>query len=173
MADRTHDLDQIDTDTAEIEVTENELHAAGSPAKGFGLQLSAMTGLRVEMYAGVALNTSGVPTKITSGLGHDCTDDATSYCSLEPGTPPTITYVTVSPSGWPGPLASGGVALYEFVAADGALTDWTDWRPAPVAGTSINTVLAALGIDSWVITGSGPYAITITKGAYSAQIDLT
>ena len=30
-----------------------------------------------------------------------------------------------------------------------------------------------LGIDSWTISGSGPYSITITKGAYSTQLDLT
>lgn len=168
MADSTHDLDQIDVDTEEIETTVNELMAAGSPAKGFGLQLSAMTGLRVELYAGYALNTSSTPTKITSGLGHDCTDNATNYLSLEPGSPPTLTWVTAAPSGWPGPLTSGGTALYSFVAASGVLTTWTDYRLAPVGGVTKAAILAALDIDSWSWSGD-----SLTIGRDGKQIILT
>lgn len=170
MADSSgHGIPQLDVDTAELEALANENFQAGSPAMGFGLILGEMTGLQVEMLPGVALDTAGTPTKITLGLSHSCTDDATNYCSLEPGSPPTITYVTAAPSGWPGPLASGGVALYSFVAADGALT-WTDYRLAPAAsGGGLSTLPGV----TFSITGSGPYTITFTKGAFSGAIDLT
>lgn len=168
MADRTHDIPSIDTDTAEIETTVNEINQAQSPALGFGLNQAEMSGLGVSMFAGYAPNSSGAPTKITAGLTHTLTDNATSYCSLEPGSPPTITYVTASPSGWPGPLASGGVALYSFIAASGAITDWADYRLAPL-GVSKAAILAALGIDSWVTTSTD---ITITVGSKAITLSL-
>jgi hypothetical protein len=110
-----------------------------------------MTGLHVELYSAYALDTDGTPTKIESGLSHDLADDATSYVSLEVGTPPTIAVVTSAPSGWPGPLASGGAALYEFVAADGAITDWLDYRLTHGAVTGLP---GADGVVQSIVAGT-------------------
>lgn len=166
MADSSHDIPQIDVDTAEIEVTVNEINAAQSPALGFGIK--SMTALNVVLFQGYALNTSGTPVKITSGLDLDLTDDATNYVSLEPGSPPTIALVSAAPSGWPGPLASGGVALQSFVAADGAITSHLDYRLAPVSSVSKAAILALLDIDSWEWSGD---SLTISRD--SKQIILT
>lgn len=167
MADSTHDIPQIDTDTAEIEVTVNEINLAQSPALAFGIK--SIAALHVELYEGYALDSSGTPVKITSGLGHDLTNAATNYLSLEPGAPPIITRVTSAPSGWPGPLASGGTALLSFVCAGGAITGHQDYRMGSTGGVTRASVLAALDIDSWTWVGD---ELTIVRNGKQYVIEM-
>ena len=168
MSDSTTGIEQIDVDTAEIEVKVNENFGAGSPGLAFGL-IRDPVALHVDIYEGVAPNASGVPTKV-GNQGFDLTNTATNY--LRRNADLTFTVTTSAPSGWPGPLASGAVALYSFVCAGGAVTSWLDYRLA--AGTSNSVVkaaiLAALEIDSWTWVGDD---LTITKGGKSVVLTVT
>jgi hypothetical protein len=145
----------------------DENFIASRPSGDFGVK--SLIALSLALYDGL-WPVAGEPTHVAA-FSVSLTDAATNYVQMSDAG--IISVTTSPPSGWPARLGIF-TALYDFTFAAGVLTGWNDWRVgASVAAISLGQVLSALGIDNWVVTGSGPYSITITKGAYSAQIDLT
>lgn len=130
MANSTTNLDTILTSQAQKEVTANALYDATSPATGFGRHASACSGLTWGYYGGV-LQVSGTPTQIANGT-IALTNNATNYITYNASG--TVATTTSIPSGWPGPLAGGLVAMYDVTTSGGFVTSWNDWRTAQGAG---------------------------------------
>jgi hypothetical protein len=130
MADLPTNLDLILSSQAQKEVTANGLFDAFSPASGFGRQASQCSGLTWGYYGGTVI-ISGTPTQIANGT-LTLTDATTNYIYLDSSGGVHVT--TSIPSGWPGPLASSSVALYDVTTSGGFATAWNDWRTAQGAG---------------------------------------
>jgi hypothetical protein len=124
MADSTTNLDLISASQAQKEVTANALFDAGSPGSAFGRRASTCSGLTWGYYGGV-MGVSGTPTVIANGT-KTLTASTTNYLYLTSAGVVTVT--TSTPSGWPGPLSAGAIALYEIVCGANSATSWTDYR---------------------------------------------
>lgn len=164
-------IDQIEESDSSKEVLVNEQFVAALPALGFGKRYSTSVGLTLEIYGGVIL-IAGTPTVIGN---YTATLTATSFNYVVMHDDGTFDVYTSAPSGWPGPLAGGDTAILDCETDTGGIIDGSlnDWRISPGGGVTLSSVLSVLGIDSWTITGTGPYVLTITKGAYSTVLDLT
>lgn len=165
MADSTHDYPTIEQGQGGKENTANAADLSASPGRAFGLDIEASTGLHVELLEGYAPNATGVPTKVPRAT-FDLTDNATNY--IRRNADLTYTASTSPPTGWPGPLASGAVAVFAFVATSGAVT-WTDYRCAPGTGVTLAAIAAALGLTSITHVGDD---LIFTDGAKSGVLTL-
>lgn len=124
MASSTTNLDTISASQAQKEVTANGLFDAASPATGFGRRASTTVGLTWGYYGGTCI-VSGTPTVVANGT-KTLTASTTNYIYLNSSG--VVTLTTSAPSGWPGPLASDAIALYEIVTGADTVTSYTDYR---------------------------------------------
>lgn len=124
MSNSTTTLDLISASQSAKEVTANALFDAYSPSANFGRRSSTTSGLTWGFY-GATISVSGTPTQIANGT-IALTASATNY--LYATSAGVVTKVTSAPSGWPGPLASGAVALYQIVTGASSVTSYTDYR---------------------------------------------
>lgn len=163
-------IDQIEESQSSKEVTANELFAAGIPALGFGKRGSTSVALTLEIYGGVIL-IADVPTLIGN---YTATLTASSTNYIRMNSDGTFTVTTSAPSGWPGPLTSGAVAILDVATDTGAVIDGSlhDWRVTGSGGVTFASVLAALAIDGWAwsVVGGHP-RLTITKSGESTVLD--
>lgn len=136
MSNSTTHLDTIAQSQAQKEVTANALFDAASPGIVCGRRASTSVGLTWGYYGGV-IAPNGVPTILANGTVA-LTGSATNYVYLqEVGSPGvwTVLSTTSVPSGWPGPLLNGAIALYSVVTSSTAATSWTDYRGWWVSGS--------------------------------------
>jgi hypothetical protein len=159
MSDSTEPLGTVQQSQSQKETTVNAKLNAVSPASYFGLDEESSAGLRWYYFSAVCM-VAGVRTRIPAGY-LDLTPSTT--CYIEHTTSGVVSFNT---SGF----TAGRVPDYRVVTGASTITSWEDLR---MGASSAEDILAALGIDSWTVGGSGPYAITITKGAYSTTLDLT
>ena len=111
-------------------MTANAIFDAASPSTGFGRWASQCIGL-IWGYYGGTLQISGTPTQIANGT-LTLTASTTNYIYLTNVGGVVVT--TSIPSGWPGPLASSHVALYDVATGSASVTSYNDWRTAQGAG---------------------------------------
>lgn len=109
-------LDQISESQASKATTANEILAALSAAALYGIR--SVSGLTVVFYGGNIL-ISGTPTAVADQT-IVLTGSQTNY--IYATSAGVVTKTTSIPSGWPGPLAAGAIALYSFVAAGSSIT---------------------------------------------------
>ncbi len=166
-ASNREDLAQLDDQIVNHAIVVDEDFTAARPSGDFGVK--SLIALSLILYDGI-WPVAGTPTYVAE-FAPTLTDNATNYVQMSDAG--ILSTTTTPPSGWP---ARTGIftAVYDFTLAAGVLTGWNDWRTgASVAAVSLGQILSALGIDNWAVTGTGPYQITITKGAYSTVLDLT
>ena len=123
MSNLTTQLDLLTVSQASKEVTANGLFDAMSPAALFGRRPSTSGGLAFGLYGGV-YRQGGVPTLLANQV-LTLAASTTTYV-LETGG--VVTQTTVLPTGWPGTLGNGGVALYRIVTGATTVTDYFDFR---------------------------------------------
>lgn len=116
-------LDQISASQAAKEATANALFAAMSPAALFGIKTSATSGLNLTLYGGNML-IAGEPTPIATQTVA-LTASTTNY--IYATSSGVVTKTTSAPSGWPGPLAAGAVALYQLAVGGSTITSGTSY----------------------------------------------
>jgi hypothetical protein len=124
MANSTTNLPLILSSQAQKEVTANGLFDASSPGSAFGRDFTTTGGLTWG-YLGGTILPGGTPTQIANGTVV-LTASATNYIKVS--TAGVVSVVTSAPSGWPGPLAAGAIALYQVVTGANAVTSYTDYR---------------------------------------------
>jgi len=160
MADYSTNLDSITQGQAQKEVTANADIAALSPSAAFARRDSTSAALTWGYYGGT-LGINGTPTKIAAGT-LTLTDNATCYIRLTAAG--VVQFVTSAPSGWPGPLASGALALYEVTTSGGLVTNWLDYRVAGGSG----------GLGSSTPTGTGFRHVTAgVEDGTATAVDLS
>lgn len=127
MSDSTTNLDQISVSQSQKEVTANQDFASAWTAFSFGRRDSTSAALTWAYYGGNWYPTGSPSTMIRVADGTIAlTASATNYLYLSGAG--VVTKVTSAPTGWPGPLANGDVALYTIVVGTSAPTSWTDHR---------------------------------------------
>lgn len=104
----------------------NKALEAVSSARLFAVR-EEPTGLQLRIYGGVYPTTSG-PVIVSDGTVN-LTASATNYIYVD--TSAVVQKVTASPSGWPGPLANGGRALYQLTVGADAITASTCYIVGP------------------------------------------
>lgn len=163
-------LDQIVFGMVRPDIPVNENFIAARPAAAFGRIGRLCIGLQWAYYGGLYM-VADTPT-VVPGAVINLTDNVTTYIRISDAG--IVDATTSIPPGWPARY-SIFTALHDVTTLSGAVTAWNEYRVSMVSNGALTlaAVLSVLGIDNWVITGSGPYAITITKGAYSTQLDLT
>lgn len=178
MSGSTTNLDQVSATAVQRETTINANFDAASPATLFGRRASTTSALTWGYYGGT-FNVSGLPTVIANGT-IALTGGATNY--LYATAAGVVTKVTAAPSGWPGPLAAGAVALYEIVAGASSVTSYTDYRTPSSWGSSSASAApndaqylvvepsGSLTNERQLIAGSG---ITFTEGGGSPPTSIT
>jgi hypothetical protein len=169
-------LDLISESQSGKATAANNLFGALSSAALFGIR--SIAGLVVNLYGG-NLMVSNVPTAIANQQ-FTATNNTTTYVySTSAG---VVTATTSIPSGWPGPLAAGAIALYEIVAAAGAINIATSscYLPSfglvgatgaagvtgPAGGDFFLTrkrIASAVGNNSGTINGIGFDSISFTS----------
>jgi hypothetical protein len=175
MADSTSNIDTISASQAAKEVTANGLFDSFSPASQFGRRASTCVGLTWGYYGGV-VDISGTPTTIANGTV-TLTASTTNYVKRSGAG--VVSVVTSAPSGWPGPLSAGVVALYTVVTGSSTVTSWTDHRLGvgssyPVAATYADIAMVIDGNGSPITTGIKgdieiPFACTINAATLLAD----
>jgi hypothetical protein len=111
-------LDQISESQSAKATTANALFSAMSPAALWGIKASVTSGLSFGLYGGV-MNIAGVPTVKTSQTV-TLTASTTNY--IYATSAGVVTKTTSIPAGWPGPLATGAIALYQLVVGSASIT---------------------------------------------------
>jgi hypothetical protein len=182
MSSSTSNLDQISASQAQKEVTANAFFDAASPATVFGRRASTSAALTWGYYGGYAI-VSGVPTTIANGT-LALTASSTNYISVTPAG--VLATVTSSPTGWPGPLANGNVALYSVVTGTASVTSYTDyrvrqyqfssagdyvWNKAVVNNNASGTYTVAAGVSYVAFTGTNVGTVAFTLPAAAAGLD--
>jgi hypothetical protein len=147
MANSTTHLDLISVSQATKEATDNALADAMSANALFGRRASTTAVLTWGYYGGPYRKADGTLIAVANGTVA-LTDAATNYILETDG---VVSKVTVSPAGWPAPLAAGANALYAVVCSGGDVTGYTDYR-IPGLGGAISVVAADVGI-----TDAGTY----------------
>jgi hypothetical protein len=122
-----------------------------------------------------------VPTVIASGT-IALTASTTNYLTIT--TAGVVTKVTSSPTGWPGPLANGEIALYSIVTGTATVTSYTDYRGADVApvgwflhakavvnNNASATYTVGSGVRYVAFTGTQVGTVAFTFPAGNAGID--
>lgn len=130
MSSTTPLIDQIDFSQTQKEVIVNRVNNAESPAALFGI--NTVVGLTLSYYGGV-FNVASVPTVIASGT-IALTASTTNY--IYATSSGVVTQTTSIPGSWPGPLASGAVALYSMVTGASTLTSHIDYRTGVASGAA-------------------------------------
>lgn len=126
-------LDQVAS--IQHDVTINQL--ANSLAKGtlFGIKTRQTVGLRLTLYGGT-FPTSAGPVRLADA-SINVTASTTNYIYAD--TSGVVSKVTVAPTGWPGPMDTGYMALYQLTVGADAITSGTCYVVGPaspgVAGT--------------------------------------
>lgn len=129
MSGSTNHLTQIEVSQSSKEATANANAAAMSPAALFGINADTTEGLNFGLYGGM-VDVAGTPTWVGNQVVA-LSASATNYISHIDG---AVSKVTVSPAGWPGPLAGGAVALYDVVTNADQATSWNDYRVSAPGG---------------------------------------
>ncbi len=152
MANSTTNLDLLSQSQAQKEVTANAMHDATSPSTIFARRATTTSGLTWGFYGG-RFAVAGVPTAIANGT-IALTASATNY--IYTTSAGVVTKVTSAPGGWPGPLASDAVALYEIVTGTASVTSYTDMRSF--------AMLASSGLPAGGATGEVLTKLSATDG---------
>lgn len=129
MADSTSNLDLISSGQASKEITANALFDAMSANAVWGRRASTTSGLTWGYYGGRYQKDDGTIAAIANGT-ISLTASSANYITQTNG---VISSSTSMPSGWPGPLSAGAVALYAVVCGASSVTSYTDFR-APFKG---------------------------------------
>lgn len=182
MGNFTPTLDQIQASQAQKEVTANAVMDAESPASGWGRRASACSGLTWGYYGGT-LVINGTPTQFANAT-IALTGSATNYLVLSAAG--AVSKVTSAPTGWPGALAAGAMALYSVVTgASSNVTDYTDYRPAtlrvaplavqaPAYAATVTTDLTGMSSQPLVLVNigalTGGITYNITNGTDGQRI---
>lgn len=158
------DLDLLDEAQALKATTANNFFKAASASALWGVRLGSLSGLQFPLYGG-NMNIAGVPTAITSQTV-TLTANAINY--IYATSAGVVTKTTSIPSGWPGPLAAGAIALYKLdVGASSVDTESADTLcyvngmgqqgDAGVTGADgpAGTDLAATRKRLWMTVGGG------------------
>lgn len=169
MSNSTTTLDQISASQSQKEVTANALFDAASPSTGFGRRASACSGLTWGYY-GATVDVAGTPTQIANGT-IALTASTTNY--LYATSSGVVTKTTSIPSGWPGPLAAGAVALYAIVTGTNTVTSYTDERLSSgrIGATGANgtnwslSVNAQTGTTYTLVAGDNGKVVTLSNGS--------
>jgi hypothetical protein len=111
-------LDQLSQSQAGHATTANGLFKATSTAALFGIKQSATSGLQFTLYGG-NMYVADVPTAVATQTV-TLTASATNY--IYATSAGVVTKTTSIPSGWPGPLAAGAIALYTLVVGVATIT---------------------------------------------------
>lgn len=157
---------QISSSQAGHDVTANANFGAVSPAGLFGINQDTTAALSLGLLGG-CLQVAGVPTQIANWVG-SLTASTTNYVKSSAAGVPSV--VTSIPSGWPGPLASGVIALYTIVtsstgisSASGSIID----HRSPLLTTTA-------GAGMTVPTGTGfPHITSGAEDSAAVAIDLS
>jgi hypothetical protein len=147
MANSSTGIPQILHSQAEHEVTANALLEAASPALAFGINPDTTSGLNWGLIEG-NFPISGTPTFFANQVV-TLTNAATNYIYLTSAG--VVTNVTSAPASWPGPLASGAVALFDVTVASSLVTGYNDWRV-----TAIGSSGGTSGTAGGDLTGTYP-----------------
>jgi hypothetical protein len=180
MSNSTTLLDTIQQSQAQKEVTANAMFDALSQGAMFGRRSNTTAGLTWGYYGGI-LPVSNVPTAIANGT-IALTASTTNY--LTSTLAGVVTKYTSSPTGWPGPLASGEIPLYEIVTGSASVTSYTDYRighirplgvyaagKAVVNNNASSTYTVGSGITYVAFTGTQAASVAFTFPAAAAGID--
>lgn len=161
MANKTTNLDLLSESMVDKEERVNEFLDATSRNAIFGRRASTCSGLTWGYYGGKLL-VSGTPTDIANGT-LNLTNNAT--CYIKRTAAGVVSFVTSSPSGWPGPLSGTDVALYEVTTSGGLVTNWIDYRVEAAGPPGANGATGATGPEGPVRTtrvDAHTYAASIT-----------
>jgi len=167
MSGTTPLIDQIDFASSQKEVIVNRVNNAQAPAATFGIK--TLVGLTLVMYGG-PFDNAGTPT-IVANQTLVLTPSNTQY--VKRNAAGVVSVGTSAPSGWPGPLAGGDVALYTIVTTGTLVTSVTEWRiasggsaaaaaPVKVIQVACSDETTALTTGTAKITFRMPYAMTLT-----------
>jgi hypothetical protein len=167
--DSTANLDLIASSQASKEITANELFGAGSPATLFGKRAVTTAALTWGLYGGKFQKPDGTIVAVANGT-MSLSASATNY--LYADSSGVVHKVTSAPSGWPGPLASDAVALYEIVCDASGITSYVDWRAqlrgpqGPTGATGATGPAGSSGANgaTWYTGTGAPSAGTGTNG---------
>jgi hypothetical protein len=184
-------LESISESASGKAATVNTLLDAMSAAALFGIK--SISGLVVNFYGG-NMNVAGVPTAVATQQ-ITLTASATNY--IYATSSGTVTKVTSPPSGWPGPLAAGAIALLSFVTGTATITSATNYLTgtaakgdtgatgatgpagtdlagsrkrlwAPVGNTS--SVIALMGFSTATLTGATLSSRTASSSSFRESI---
>jgi hypothetical protein len=158
VANSSTNLDLINVNQSQKEVTANALFDAMSPNSLFGRRGSTSVGLTWGYYGGNVV-VGGTPTQIANGT-IALTANATNYVEAD-----SSGVVHVNTSGWTG----GYTRLYQVVTGASTVSSYTDWR-VPSAGTVTSVGLsmpAEFTVSGSPVTSSG--TLTATKATQSVN----
>lgn len=127
-------IDQISQSQSGKETTANNAIDALSAAALFGIK--SASGLNVTFYGGV-FPIASTPTVIADQTVA-MSANATNY--VKSNSSGVVSKVTSAPTGWPGPLAGGDIALYELVTGSSTVTSGVNYltgigSPGPTGDT--------------------------------------
>jgi hypothetical protein len=117
-------LDLVSQSQSGHDSTINNALKALSPAALFGIKQSATSGLTFTLYGG-NFPISGTPTALAD-QAVTLTASTTNY--IYATSAGVVTKTTSAPSGWPGPLLSGAIALYQLTVGTASITSGTNYR---------------------------------------------
>lgn len=153
MSNSTTNLDLLNQAQAQQTVVANALFDSASANSLYGRRASQCAGLTWGYYGGV-LAIGGTPTSIANGTKL-LTASVTNYLEFDATTGAVSVVQPSAPAGWPGPLASNKVALYEIVCGASSVTSYIDWR---IPG------LGLVGAGATGATGAGVTGATGSTG---------
>lgn len=167
MADFATHIDLLSGETDGLLEKIDALIDAASPALTFGRRAHLCIGFTFAIYGGKK-SVDGVPTEKTNQT-FDLSPypSSTVYLYWKPDN--TFELTDSEPADWPAPPEDGAEALYTLTTDGDGVTGWIDHRTGGGGAISKAAILAALGIDDWVVTSED---ITITKGAKTIVLDL-
>lgn len=151
MANSTTHLDLISPSQASKEASVNSLADAMSPNALFGRRAVSTAALSWGYFGGTFQKPDLTLTQIANGT-IALTASATNY--LYATSAGVVTKVTSPPAGWPSPLASDAIALYEIVTGASGVTSYIDYR-APLRGSTGATVPAGGTAGQRLVKNSG------------------
>lgn len=168
MANSDSNLDLVSSSQAAKEITANALFDAMSANAIFGRRALTTAALTWGYFGGTFQKPDLSLIQVANGT-IALTASATNYLYVDSAG--AVQKATSAPSGWPGPLSSDEIALYEIVTGTGGVTSYTDYRtrvrgPAgPTGATGATGATGSTGATGATgSTGASGTAPLTTKG---------